>query len=97
VHASSAAPLDHIHSQYSLPLHIVSHAFDKDTMHVALQALRLDGASARGLSSSQLQDIVCICPTLEQLALLGLCSISRKDLLEAIVQLPQLQVGALQA
>jgi hypothetical protein len=66
------------------------------TCHVSLsyasQTLRLDGATAAELKSSQLLDVVRACPTLEQLALLGLRRISKKDLSEAITQLPALQV-----
>jgi hypothetical protein len=62
-------------------------------MSRAFQTLRLDGGSASELTS-HLLEIVRACPTLEQLALLGLSRISRKDLSEAIMQLPELQVGA---
>ena len=59
--------------------------------HDLLQALRLDGTAAGELAMSQLLVFVRTCPTLEQLALLGLRKMST-DLLEAITQLPNLQV-----
>jgi hypothetical protein len=51
------------------------------------------GDTASELEPSQLLEIVRACPMLEQLALLGVQRISKKDLTEAITQLPELQVG----
>lgn len=59
----------------------------------ALQTLRLNGDTASELTPSQLLEVVRACPTLEQLALLGLQRISKKDLSGAITQLPELWVG----
>ena len=58
------------------------------------QALRLDDACASELTLPQLLDIVGTCPTLKQLALLGLEKMSKQNLLEAIAKLPELQVYA---
>lgn len=60
----------------------------------AAQALRLDDACASELTLPQLLDIVGTCPTLKQLALLGLEKISKQNLSEAIAKLPELQVRA---
>jgi hypothetical protein len=60
----------------------------------AAQALRLDDACASELTLPQLLDIVGTCPTLKQLALLGLEKISKQNLSEAIAKLPELQVCA---
>lgn len=62
-------------------------------MPLASQTLRLDGDTASELKPCQLLDVARACPTLEQLALLGLQRISKRDLSAAITQLPELQVG----
>jgi hypothetical protein len=67
---------------------------DFDTICLASQALRLDGASANCLTLSQLLGIVHTCPDLKQLALLGVRAIPEKGLSDALTQLQQLQVGA---
>ena len=61
-------------------------------MPLALQTLRVDGDTASELKPCQLLEVVRACPALEQLALLGLQRISKRELSEAITQLPELQV-----